>query len=524
MRLGFYDPAEAVPFNRISPRENMAPAHTALALEATRKSLVLLKNDGTLPLQRAALKRVAVIGPSADNVTVLLGNYNGKPAAPVTILAGIKAALGPGVQVDYAEGCDYATMPRGRRPIPRTGLRYGEYTGLMGDYFANPDLAGQPVAQRRDRPVSFDFAKDKLPPGAVAENMSARWQGNLITTLAGEYHLTVTARGGVRLELEGRTLIDDWTPGEKVRTAAVKLAGNGVLPVKLEYFSSDGPGAVSLEWELPDAASGYAEALAVAAQADTIIYVGGISAQLEGEEMKVDYEGFNGGDRTKIELPAVQQVLLEKLKATGKPIVFVNLSGSAIAMPWADANLNAILQAWYPGQAAGTAVAEVLFGDYNPAGRLPVTFARATADLPDFRDYTMTSGHTYRYLKHPPLYAFGHGLSYTSFAYSDLRVAPAGKDALTVSVEVANTGPRDGEEVVQLYAVPPAAREHQALCGFARVPLKAGEKRTVTLTVPATALRRWSVEEQDYHIPSGEWEIRAAASSADIRRTAKVKL
>jgi beta-glucosidase len=523
MRLGFYDPPGRVPFSRIAPAENMAPAHTALALRAARESMVLLKNDGTLPLAANRLKRVAVIGPSADSETVLLGNYNGKPAAPVTVLAGLKAALGPGVQVDYVHGCDYALLPPGRRPIPRTGLRFGEYTGLLGDYFDNPRLEGKPVAQRRDRPVSFDFASDKLPAGAIAENMSVRWQGELVSMLAGNYPITVKARGGVRLEIGGKRVIDAWTPEEKTVTAMCQLPDNGVIPVKLEYFAAGGPAAISLEWELPPADTGYDEAMAAARLADAIVFVGGISAQLEGEEMKVDYEGFQGGDRTLIELPSVQQKLLEKLKATGKPLVFVNLSGSAVAMPWADANVNAILQAWYPGQAAGTAVADVLLGKYNPAGRLPVTFYRATTDLPKFEDYTM-AGHTYRYFKGKPLYAFGHGLSYTTFKYERLAARPAGKDTLVVTVDVTNTGPGDGEEVVQLYGIPPSARENQSLCGFARVALKTGEKRTVTFTVPATALRRWSATKNDYETPAGEWTIRAGASSVDVRQTAKVKL
>ncbi len=445
----------------------------------------------------------------------------------MTGLGRLKGRLGPDGEVEYAHGCDYSTLAPRLKPIPRTGLRFGEYTGLMGDYFANPNLEGAPVAQRRDRPVSFDFTpgtKDKLPVGAPTENLSVRWQGNLITTLEGDYQLLVRARGGIRLELDGKLLIDAWTPGEKTRTVTVKMRENGVIPVKLEYFQAGGPAAVSLEWQLPAAAAGYDEALALAKQADTIIYVGGISAQLEGEEMKVDYEGFRGGDRTTIELPAVQQMLLEKLAALGKPLVFVNLSGSAVAMPWADAHVNAILQAWYPGQAAGTAVADVLFGNYNPAGRLPVTFYRATADLPKFEDYTMAAGHTYRFFKGKPLYAFGHGLSYTTFAYANLRVASAAGNTLNVTIDVTNTGKRDGEEVVQLYGVPPAARENEALCGFARVALKAGEKKTVTLTVPATALRRWNVAKDDYVIPAGEWTIRAGASSADIRQTAKVKL
>ena len=523
-RLGFHDPKADVPFSKIAPAENMAPAHGALALEAARKSMVLLKNDGTLPLKREALKRVAVIGPSADSTAVLLGNYHGKPAAPVTVLAGLKAALGPGVVVDYVHGCDYATAPMTVRPIPKTGLQSEDNTGLMGDYFDNPRLEGKPVARRRDRPVSFDFAKDKRPPGATAENMSARWQGNLVTMPGGDYQLVVKARGGVRLEVDGKVLIDEWTSSDKVRTVRCVLLENGAVPVKLEYFSSGGPAAVSLEWLPPDAAAGSAEAVAAAKQADAVIFVGGISALLEGEEMKVDYEGFKGGDRTAIELPAVQLALLEKLKATGKPLVFVNLSGSAIAMPWVDANANAVLQAWYPGQAAGTAVADVLLGRCNPAGRLPVTFYRATADLPDFHDYNMESGHTYRFFKGKPLYAFGHGLSYTKFGYANLRVTPTAGNTLTVSVDVTNTGGRDGDEVVQVYGVPPAARENQALCGFARVALKAGQKKTVTITVPATALRRWSVLKQDYEIPAGEWEIRAGASSADVRQVAKVRM
>jgi beta-glucosidase len=203
--------------------------------------------------------------------------------------------------------------------------------------------------------------------------------------------------------------------------------------------------------------AGEAEALAKAKNADVIVFVGGISAQLEGEEMHGGLRRLFGRRPPRIELPALQQELLEKLHATGKPIVFVNLSGSAIALPWADEHLNAILQAWYPGQAGGTAVADVLLGNYNPAGRLPLTFYRATEDLPDFKDYAM-AGRTYRYFAGKPLYAFGHGLSYTKFDYTHLRVMPAANGALAVTVDVTNTGARDGDEVVQLYATPPAAR------------------------------------------------------------------
>jgi beta-glucosidase len=274
---------------------------------------------------------------------------------------------------------------------------------------------------------------------------------------------------------------------------------------------------------MPPADAGSAAAVELARQADVVIFVGGISAQLEGEEMKVDYDGFKGGDRTRIELPAVQEKLLEALQATGKPVVLVNLSGSAIAMPWADAHVNAILQAWYPGQAAGTAVADVIFGDYNPAGRLPVTFYRATDDLPAFEDYAM-AGRTYRYFKGKPLYPFGHGLSYTTFRYANLRATPAADGAMALTVNVTNTGARDGDEVVQLYATAPHGRENEALCGFSRVHLAKGATQSVTLAVPGSALRRWSTEKQSYGTPRGEWTFRIGASSADIREAVKVKL
>ena len=526
-RLGFFDPKDRVPFNRIAPSENNTPEHGALALRAARESLVLLKNDGLLPLRKGKLHHVVVIGPNATSVPVLLGNYNGSPSAPVTVLAGLKAALEPaGVQVDYAHGCDYAVRPTERRLI-NAGWVHGEY-------FANPDLAGKPVAERTERPLSFDWGNPNhffggRPDNVPDHGVSARWKGTLETTLAGDYGLIVRGRGGFRLKVGGETVIDSWTPpagepGKEREVSVVQhLADNVSLPITLEYAQGDGPLNVAVDWTTPASDSRMAEAVAAAKSADVIVFVGGISAQLEGEEMRVDYEGFAGGDRTGIELPALQQQLLEKLQATGMPIVFVNLSGSAVALPWADAHAGAVLQAWYPGQAGGTAVADVLLGNYNPAGRLPVTFYRATADLPDFKDYAM-AGRTYRYFGGKPLYAFGHGLSYTKFDYANLNVGPAAGGTLAVTLDVTNSGGRDGDEVVQLYATPPAAREHEALCGFDRVRLKAGEKRTVAITVPATALRRWSDEKKDYTVPAGDWTIAAGAASDDLRQTATLKL
>ena len=528
-RLGFFDPKDRVPFNAISPAQNDTPEHGALALKAARESLVLLKNDGVLPLNTKNLKRVAVIGPNATSVPALLGNYNGSPSAPVTVFAGLKAGLeAEGVTVDYAHGCDYAARPTAIRPLAGGWFH--------GEYFDNPNLAGEPIAKRTERPLDFDFGANRVfggrPAGVPELGISARWNGELQTTLGGEYQLVVRGRGGFRLILDGETILDAWTRpagqagAEREVSVTRVLPDNASLPMRLEYAQGDGPVKLSVHWSTPAVDSGITEAIETAKEADVIVFVGGISAQLEGEEMQVDYEGFVGGDRVRIELPAIQQQLLEKLHALGKPIVFVNLSGSAVAFPWAAENANAIVQAWYPGQAGGTAIADVVLGRYNPAGRLPVTFYRGTADLPEFSNYAM-AGRTYRHFAGKPLYPFGHGLSFTRFTYANLEMSPAGDGALIADVDITNAGTRDGDEVVQLYArVPqPFARSEQpSLCGFDRISLKSGETKRVRINVPATALRRWSEKEKGYIRPTGEWTFAAGASSADLRQTARIDL
>ncbi len=521
-RLGFFDPPGDVPYSKIPFSENNSPAHGELALEAARKSIVLLQNDGTLPLRRETLHRVAVIGPNANSVPVLLGNYNGTPTAPVTVLAGLKAALGDTV-VDYTKGCDYVGTTPGIVAIPRTVLKSGEYTGLEGDYFPNAGLTGAPTAHRRDRPVDFDWGQSALPDGVPAENFSVRWTGSLTAGMDGDYDLALKGNGGFRLFLGDELVIDAWTPGEKTQSVHRHLPENTAVPVRLEYFHTAGVGSIVLQWQVPDSKAGFAAAVEKAKAADAVVFVGGITAQLEGEEMRIDYEGFHGGDRTRIELPAVQQQLLEALQATGKPLVFVLMSGSAVATPWVSAHANAIVEAWYPGQAGGTAVADVLMGKTNPAGRLPVTFYASTADLPAFEDYHMAN-RTYRYFAGKPLYPFGHGLSYTRFNYANLHVTSGTGDGgvrLTASVDVTNAGERDGDEVVQLYLREPAAahpRARESLGGFQRIHLGRGETKTVTFAVTDTTLRRWSEEKKDYAIPRGEWHVLVGASSADIRQ------
>ncbi|HVW22339.1 MAG TPA: glycoside hydrolase family 3 C-terminal domain-containing protein [Opitutaceae bacterium] len=546
-RLGFFDPPAMVPYSRIPLSENHSPAHAAQALDAAEKSIVLLKNDGTLPLQAGSLRRVAVIGPNAASLPALLGNYNGTPAAPVTILDGLKAALGTGVAVDYVRGCDWTAARPGSVIIPTTQLLTGnDLSGLIGQYFAGPDLAGAPLAQRRDRPVGFDDGRASFPPEGVPADFSCRWSGWLLNGVAGEYDLTVSGKGGFRLFLDGKPVIDAWSGGAASRSASVRLPENARTPLRLEYRNRGEAPAIALRWSTPPADAGYAAALAAARQADAVVFVGGLTAQLEGEEMLVDSDGFHGGDRTKIELPEVQERLLQELKATGKPMVFVLMSGSAVAIPWENEHLNAILEAWYPGESGGTAVADVLLGKVNPAGRLPITFYRSTSDLPAFTDYDM-KGRTYRYFRGKPLYPFGYGLSYSQFAYDHLKVAALPGGGATATVDVTNRGRRVGDEVVEFYAREPAnggmppihdpkltvsagaavdqpghEAENESLCGFRRIHLAPGETQVVTLPIAEARFRRWDPRRGDWYVPAGAWTVAAGASSADLRQSAEV--
>jgi beta-glucosidase len=391
-RLGLFDPPRQVAYARIPIAENDTPAHQALALRAAREAMVLLKNDGLLPLDRARIKCLAVIGTNANSVHVLQGSYFGRASKPVTILAGIKAVAGRDIQVVYEPGSPLAVRSDGRK---------------------------------------------KPPPEMLAR--------------------------------------------------AVKAAS----------------------------------------AADVVIYVGGLSPNLEGEQMPVDYAGFDGGDRTDLALPAPQEELLAALQATGKPVVCVNCSGSAVALVWEAENLPAILQAWYPGEQGGQAVAEVLFGDVNPAGRLPVTFYRSTNDLPSFEDYAMTN-RTYRYFSGQPLFAFGHGLSYTTFSYGAAkldRTEATRADTATLTLNLTNTGPRDGDEVVQVYyrhVTPSHPQARLSLCAFTRVHVPVNNTVPVSLEIPIERLRYWDTASKSYAVEPGPYELLVGPSSDNLREKLKL--
>ncbi|WP_087468481.1 glycoside hydrolase family 3 C-terminal domain-containing protein [Cellvibrio sp. PSBB006] len=542
-RLGMFDPAEQVPFAQIPYSVNQAPAHDQLARRAAQSSMVLLKNTGALPLAKD-IGTLAVIGPTADDVMSLLGNYYGTPAAPVTVLQGIRAAVSPNTKVLYARGADLVQgreEPRAAPVIEPAFLRPAadaKQQGLQAEYFRGMELQGKPVLTRIDPRVAFRWDRGSptddlvargeldMAQGLAGDGFSVRWTGELMPPVTGRYEISVGANDGFRLSLDGKTLIDAWQLAERVHSKSVfvDLEAGQAYPITLEYFEDARDAEIRLAWRMPGAKSPYEEAMAAAQAAEVIVFVGGLTGDVEGEEMKVNYPGFAGGDRTDLRLPAPQQKLLEALHATGKPVVLVLTSGSALAVDWAQEKLPAILLAWYPGQRGGNAVADVLFGDVNPAGRLPVTFYKADEKLPPFDDYDM-KGRTYRYFTGEPLYPFGHGLSYTRFQYSGLTLdnrKPAIEDEVSVSVQVKNTGKRAGDEVVQLYVHPldpQRERAQQELRGVARVNLQPGETQRVSFTLkPARDFTHYDDQKNTYAVDPGRYEIQVGASSQDVRQ------
>ncbi len=487
MRLGMFDPPERVPFSRIGIAANHSDAHKALSLRAARESIVLLKNSGVLPLAGPG-RRIAVVGPTATSLVGLEGNYNGTPTAPVLPLDALEAGFGRG-NVSYAQGAPFTAEVA--VPIPRTA--FGD--GLTASFYNSADFSGPVVANRRFREIDVNWDLIEPAPGVDRRTYSVRWTGTLTPPAAGDYAFEVDVhRCDIGDGTETYTLRIEGAPDFHVESAcgapgsrrslSVRFADTRPRAVTLEMaHKSARSGSMSLSWKAPLAAL-RDEAIARARDADVVVAFVGLNAWLEGEEMPLKVPGFDGGDRTGIALPAAQLSLLDALAATGKPLVIVLQSGSAVALGSADRKAAAVLAAWYPGEQGGQAIADVLKGTVNPSGRLPVTFYRSTDQLPPFADYAMRN-RTYRYFGGQPEYAFGHGLSYTSFAYSAPVVAArrlaAGKEQ-TVRVRVRNTGRRAGDEVAQLYVAVPGIKGTpiRSLKGYQRVHLAAGETRTVS--------------------------------------------
>jgi beta-glucosidase len=492
-RLGMFDPASVVKYAQTPASVLESPEHKAHSLKMARQSIVLLKNENNaLPLSKK-IKKIAVLGPNADNSISVLGNYNGTPSEIVTALQGIKNKLGNDAEVIYEKAITFTNDTLLAYTDISNQYAYEGKQGFKSEYFSNKELKGEPVVIRAEEKLDHYWQEGEVVAGDIkASNFSARYTTNFTATTDGNITFELEADDGYKLIVNGKEQLNAWTRNRwGARTWPLQTKKDSVYKLVVEYWQGEGKANVRLRagnFTKTD----YTAVANLIKDADAIIFVGGISPQLEGEEMRVNFPGFNGGDRTSILLPAVQTELMKKLQATGKPVVFVMMTGSAIAIPWESENIPAIVNAWYGGQSAGTAIADVLFGDYNPAGRLPVTFYKSDSDLPDFTDYSMEN-RTYRYFKGEALYPFGYGLSYTNFRYDQLKVPsilPAGKTVF-VSVRVTNSGKMDGEEVVQLYLSnenKTIRAPQKALKGFKRIFLKAGESRMVQFQLTARDL------------------------------------
>jgi beta-glucosidase len=504
-RLGMYDDPADVHWAQ-TPRDIVASQpHIDLSAEAARQSLVLLKNDGILPL--AADTKVAVIGPNADNWWTLVANYYGRPTQPVTALEGIKAKIGA-ENVTYAVGSTIAgDNYSDYKPVPASALYHENadgnlVPGVKAAYYDNKELEGAPTLEQVE--ANIDFYWDRTPStGGLNDEFSATWDGVIVPEADGVYRFQPSR--WTEVEINGETVGEmdgiEMKAGEAHTVHMVLKFDSGWPRDQLDKYAYLNWTDVSRDLE--------AEAMAATEDADVILFFGGIDANLEGEEMGVELDGFLGGDRTHIKLPESQEKLLKKLHATGKPVVMVNFSGSAMALNWEDENLPAIVQAFYPGEQAGKAIADLLWGEFSPSGRLPVTFYKSVEDLPDFLDYSMAN-RTYKYFEGEPLYPFGHGLSYTGFGYGDLSV-PSEHDAsaaMPVSVTVTNTGDMPGKEVVQVY-IQHKDRAHASvprieLAAFEVVDLAPGASETLHFDLSPDRLGYYDTDGQFVTPEAGE--------------------
>ncbi len=510
-RLGEFDPPEMVPYTSIPEEKLDCQEHHNLALEAAQKSIVLLKNNGILPLKKDKIKSIAVMGPNAYRTQ--LGIYSGSPNVTVSPLEGIKAkAAELGIEVQYLKGCNIGAGLLS--PIEAqyfTKVEGTSQTGMKGEYFDNMTLSGEPVLTRIDSVLDFSFGTFAPGPGVPAERFSVRWTGKIIPP-RDIHHLGVNNDDGARLYLDGELIIDDWQDhGEKANKAEVALQAGKEYEIVLEFYDNALNADAKLTWELPR--NDFAEARKVAAQNDAVILVLGITPGVSQEEL----------DRSTIELPAVQLKLMEEVSKVNKNTIIVLVNGGPLAFEGKEEKVNAIVEAWYGGQFAGKAIADVLFGDVNPGGKLPQTFYASTDQLPDFADYDLINQpRTYLYFDQPVLYPFGFGLSYTQFKYSNLKLNANSieKDGeIELQFTVKNTGKMKGDEVVQVYIHAPDASIKvpiNQLKRFQRITLNAKDSQTLNFQIPASELSFYDLKTNDFQVHQGQWEIQVGSSAKDI--------
>ena len=513
--LGEMDDPSLVEWSKIPYSAMSTKASAATSLEMARQSIVLLQNNnGILPLQKGK-EKIAVIGPNADNTPMMWGNYNGQPNHTITILDGIK---GKQKKVFYTQGCDL-TYDKVLESLLATQCSFDGKKGMKGTFWNNRRMEGKPVTtQYYTQPLAVTtFGMHNFAPGVQLEDFSAKYETDFTPSEAGEYVVNVDGCGQFELYLDGERKFHHriWrtTPNhiviqaEKGKTYHIEVRFSHVQTYNANL-------AINIAKEYP---IDYQTVINQLKGIDKVVFVGGISAALEGEEMPVDIDGFKGGDRTHIELPAVQRNFLKALKEAGKHVIFVNCSGSCIALEPETKTCDAIVQVWYPGQEGGTAVADVLFGDFNPSGKLPVTFYKNSQQLPDYEDYSM-KGRTYRYFN-DALFAFGYGLSYTNFEVKNAKLEKKGNAPTdwTLTVEVDNTGKRDGVETVQVYIrdLQDPDGPLKSLRAFARVSVKAGQKATAVMELDSKSFEFWDPATNTMRVKPGKYEILVGTSSDD---------
>ena len=516
--VGDFDSDDLVEWTKIPSSVVASKEHKQLALEMARKSIVLLKNNGVLPIDgKSGLSeksKILVMGPNANDSVMQWGNYSGYPTKTITALEGIRQQLG---NVPYLLGCGLTRNESIESRFAEIKAPLGNQ-GMQATYYNNIEITGTPAATvTLTEPIKLSNGGNTVfAPGVNLENFSARLDGTLIPTRDETLIFTIGGDDKIRLLVNGDTLVNLWQARQRIQNSQKELqvkAGQHYR-IQIDYVQESGYGALNFDIQ-HKATPTPEQLLAQVGDAETIVFVGGISPRLEGEEMRVSEPGFRGGDRTSIELPQAQRDVLHWLHEAGKKVVFVNCSGGAIAMVPELETCDAILQWWYCGEQGGEALADVLTGRYNPSGKLPVTFYRSTDDLPDFLDYTMKN-RTYRYFTGKPLFPFGHGLSYTTFSFSKPTVRMKG-NSVTVTVTVKNTGKVDGTETVQLYFRRTADKEGplKTLCGYQQVSLKAGEEHVVNITLPRQRLETWDSQTNTMRFIPGQYQIMAGSSSAD---------
>ena len=510
--VGDFDPDEEVEWTKIPASVVASKEHKQMALDMARKGTVLLQNrNNVLPLAKSA-SDIVVMGPNANDSVMMWGNYSGYPTATITMLQGIREKAG---NVRYITGCG---LTRGEVDDSRYSMITSPdgRKGMKATYWNNTEMEGEPAAtDLLTEPINkSNGGATVFAPGVNLDHFSARYEGTFVPEEDETLTLSIGCDDKARLILNGDTIINRWKSRQRIdyQQKVVNFKAGQTYNIHIDYVQENDMAAMQFDLTRKHTPTNE-ELLAQIGNAGTVVFVGGISPRLEGEDMKVDEPGFKGGDRLNIELPQVQRDMLAMLHKAGKRVVFVNCSGGAVGLVPEIENCDAIVQAWYGGEKGGEAVADIIFGDCNPSGKLPVTFYKNVEQLPDFEDYTMTN-RTYRYFRGEPAFVFGHGLSYTTFNFGTPKYD---KKRGTVTVDVTNSGSRDGDEVVQVYIRNTADAEGplKTLRAYKRVSLKAGESKTVTIDMPRDRFEGWDVKTNTMRVVPGKYEIMVGNSSAD---------